>query len=132
VATHAHGLPFDDELPYEEEELRYEDDEPARATGWWELVALLVLVVAGAGLPVVGWLTGMAMVGQSHVWTRRDAWIAAVAPLPAVLAMVVWSAIDSPGLLLHLGPLGVLVLFGGALAGLLGGAYLAVRALLLS
>jgi hypothetical protein len=132
VATHAHGLPFDDELPYEEEELRYEDDEPARATGWWELVALRVLVVAGAGLPVVGWLTGMAMVGQSHVWTRRDAWISAVAPLPAVLAMVVWSAIDSPGLLLHLGPLGVLVLFGGALAGLLGGAYLAVRALLLS
>jgi hypothetical protein len=132
VATHAHGLPFDDELPYEDEGLRYEDDEPERATGWWELVALLVLVVAGAGLPVVGWLTGMALVGQSHVWTRRDAWIAAIAPLPAVLAMVVWSAIDSPGLLLHLGPLGVLVLFGGAVAGLLGGAYLAVRALLLS
>jgi hypothetical protein len=126
VATHAHGLPYEDELPYEDGE------EPAGTSGWWELVALLVLVIAGVALPVVGWLTGMAMVSQSHVWTRRDAWIATVAPLPAVAAVVVWSAVDGGGLPLHVGPLGTLVVFGGAIAGVLGGAYLAVRALLLA
>jgi hypothetical protein len=33
---------------------------------------------------------------------------------------------------LHLGPLAVLVVFGGAIAGLLGGAYLTVRAFVLA
>ncbi|HMJ33544.1 MAG TPA: hypothetical protein VK501_06480 [Baekduia sp.] len=126
MATHAHGLPYED---YEDEPRYAEEDGSA---GWWELISLLVLVVAGVGLPVVGWLTGLAMVHQSHAWTRRDLWIAAVGPLPAVVAVVVWSAVDGQALPLHLGPLGVLILLGGAIAGLLGGAYLTVRAFVLA
>jgi hypothetical protein len=130
VATDAYDLPYDDGSPYDE--LPYDDEQPGGSTGWWELVSLLVLVVAGAGLPVVGWLTGIAMVHQSHVWTRRDTRIAAVGPLPVVLAVVVWSALDGQGLLLHLGPLATFLVFGGAIAGLLGGAYLTVRAFMLA
>jgi hypothetical protein len=125
ATTHVHdGLPYEDETPA---------DEPAAgATGWWELVALLVLVIGGAGLPVVGWITGIAMVHQSHVWTRRDMRIALLAPVPAVAAVVIWAAVDDQAVLLHLGPLAVLVVFGGAIAGLLGGAYLTVRAFVLA
>jgi hypothetical protein len=129
VATHAHGLPFEE---YED----YDDGLPggeARASvGWWELVTLLVLVVAGTGLPVVGWLTGIAMVHASRAWTPRDARVATLAPLPAVLAIGVWAAAGDPSLLLHLGPIGAILVFGGAVAGLVGGAYLTVRAFVLA
>jgi hypothetical protein len=134
VATHAQGLPYDD-LPYEPYEERADeewlDDEPA-STGMWELVSLLVLVIAGAGLPGIGWLTGIAMVHQSRVWTGRDTWIAVLGPLPVVAAVAVWAASGDQALLLNFGPLPVVLVFGGAIAGLLGGAYLTVRAFVLA
>jgi hypothetical protein len=117
-------LPQEDELPTA--------GEHADRPGWWELVTLLVLVIGGAGLPVIGWLTGTAMLHQSHVWTRRDARIAALGPLPVVVAVVLWAAVDDRAVLLNLGPLAVLVVFGGAIAGVLGGAYLSVRAFILA
>jgi hypothetical protein len=43
---------------------------------------------------------------------------------------VAWAALADPPLLLHFGPLGVLAVFGGAIAGVVGGAYLTVRAFL--
>jgi hypothetical protein len=125
VATHVQGLPFDDydELP---------GDEAESSVGWWELVTLLVLVIAGAGLPVLGWLTGIAMLRQSQAWTARDARIATLGPLPVVLAIGAWAGLGDPGVLLHLGPLAAILVFGGAVAGLLGGAYLTVRAFVLA
>jgi hypothetical protein len=126
VATHAHGLPYED----------YEDELPGgeaeASVGWWELVTLLVLVIAGAGLPVVGWLTGIAMVHASRAWTARDARIATLGPLPVVIAVGVWAGFGDPSVLLHLGPVGAILVFGGAVGGLLGGAYLTVRAFVLA
>jgi hypothetical protein len=134
VATHAPGLQY----PHPYSEYDEHDDEaldgdggPA-STGAWELVALLVLVIAGAGLPIVGWLTGIAMVQQSRVWTARDTWIAALAPVPVVAAVAVWAAAGDQAILLNLGPVPVVFVFGGAIAGLLGGAYLTVRAFVLA
>ena len=135
MATHAQGLPYDD-APYDAWEQgadddQWLDDEPA-STGVWELVALLVLVIAGAGLPGIGWLTGIAMVHQSRVWTARDTWIAVLAPLPVVAGVALWAAAGDQALLLNFGPLPVVFVFGGAIAGLLGGAYLTVRAFVLA
>jgi hypothetical protein len=129
VATHAHGLPYED---YESCEDQLPGGEAEASVGWWELVTLLVLVIAGAGLPVVGWLTGIAMVHSSRAWTPRDARIATFGPLPVVLALGIWAALGDPSVLLHLGPLGAILVFGGAVAGLLGGAYLTVRAFVLA
>jgi hypothetical protein len=126
VATHVQGLPFDDyddELP---------GDEAEASVGWWELVTLLVLVIAGAGLPVLGWLTGIAMLHASRAWTARDARIATLGPLPVVVAIGAWAGLGDPGVLLHLGPIAAILVFGGAVAGLLGSAYLTVRAFVLS
>jgi hypothetical protein len=123
VATHAHGLPYEDDLDVEL-------DASSTTAGWWELGSVLVLVVAGVGLPIAGWLAGIGMVHQSHAWTARDRRIATVAPLPFVAAAVAWAALADPPLLLHFGPLGVLAVFGGAIAGVVGGAYLTVRAFL--
>jgi hypothetical protein len=107
------------------------DEAPPQAAGWWELAALVVLTIGATGVPVIGWLVGMSMVGLSDAWTERDKTIAAVAPAGVVAALVVVAAImQRNGTLevLGLGPLTLLALLGGAVAGLLGSAYLAVRA----
>jgi hypothetical protein len=129
VATHAHGLPYEDYDEYEDE---LPGGEAEASVGWWELVTLLVLVIAGAGLPVVGWLTGIAMVHASRAWTARDARIATLGPLPVMIAVGVWAGLGDPSVLLHLGPVGAILVFGGAVGGLLGGAYLTVRAFVLA
>jgi hypothetical protein len=123
----AHGLALDDALALE---VTHYDDDPAVRPGWWELVSLTALVIAGIGLPVVGWLVGITMVHLSDVWTARDKRIATIAGLTAVTVVVVGSAFtgDTGVILLDLGPPAVLILLGGAVAGIAGGAYLIWRA----
>jgi hypothetical protein len=109
-----------------------DDDEPR--PGGWELASLVVLVVAGTGLPIAGWLVGIAMVHLSDVWTERDTRIAVVAPGIAVALAVIAAALagNTGVLILDLGPLAVFLFFGGAIAGITGGAYLTWRAFALS
>jgi hypothetical protein len=68
------------------------------------------------------------------VWTERDKTIAVIAPAIVVGATVIAAAAvrDTGVLVLELGPLAVFVLFGGAIAGILGGAYLTYRAFALT
>jgi hypothetical protein len=108
------------------------DDAPR--PGGWELAALVVLVVAGVGLPVLGWVIGMALVHLSDVWTARDKTIAMAGPAVVVALAVVATALagDTDTIVLDLGPLAVLVLFGGGIAGVLGAAYLTWRAFALA
>ena len=123
------GLSLDEALEWEEAR---EEDVPR--PGFWELASLVTLVVAGTGLPIIGRLVGITMVHLSDVWTERDKTIAVLAPAVAVSALVIASAAFGPGgvMLLELGPVAVLVLFGGLVAGWIGGAYLAVRAFVLT
>jgi hypothetical protein len=123
------GLSLDEALEWEES---CEDDVPR--PGWWELWSLVTLVIGGTGVPILGWLVGIAMVHFSDVWTERDKTIAVLVPAAAVGALVIASAAFGPGgaTLLELGPVAVLVLFGGLVAGWIGGAYLAVRAFMLA
>jgi hypothetical protein len=123
------GLSLDEALEWEESR-----EEEIPRPGFWELASLVVLVVAGTGLPILGWLVGIAMVHLSDVWTERDKTIAVLAPAVAVSALVIASAAFGPGgvTVLEFGPVAVLVLFGGLVAGWIGGAYLAVRAFLLT
>lgn len=105
---------------------------PARA-GAWEAFAIFVLAIAGTGVPIVGWLVGMALVHLSDVWTPRDKTLAAAGPLCVVAVLVVVVAVaQRSGALapFGLGPLPLLLLGGGAVAGWLGAAYLTVRAAL--
>ena len=132
MATHAQGLheAYDPEWAYDDDLV---DDVDAReVTGPWELLALLVLMIAGIGLPGVGWLTGLALVHQSRVWTARDLRVAALGPLPFVAALAGWAATGDHPILLSFGPLPAVLLFGGAIAGVLGGVYLAARAFVLA
>jgi hypothetical protein len=123
------GLSLDEALEWEESG---EDDVPR--TGRWELVALMTLVIGGTGLPIVGWLVGITLVHLSDVWTERDKTVAVLVPAVAVGLAVIASAAFGPGgaPILELGPVAVLVLFGGLIAGWLGGAYLTVRAFMLA
>ena len=126
------GLRLDEALQWEESTV---DGDPREGRpGFWELASLVTLVVAGTGLPVIGWLVGIAMVHLSDVWTDRDKTIAVVVPAAAVGLVVIAAAAFGPGgtPILELGPVAVLVLFGGLIAGWLGGAYLAVRAFVLA
>jgi hypothetical protein len=124
------GLSLDEALEWEES---YEDDDLPRP-GWWEFWSLVTLVIGGTGVPIVGWLVGIAMVHLSDVWTERDKTIAVIAPAAAVGLLVIASAAFGPGgaPILELGPVAVLVLLGGFVAGWLGGAYLTVRAFVLA
>lgn len=123
------GLSLDEAIEWEHEHAldREDDDEPR--PGWWELASLIVLVVAGTGLPLLGWLVAMGMVHLSDVWTERDKTIAVIAPAAVVGAVVIAAGAFGPQgtPVLTLGPLAVLVLFGGAIAGFLGAGYLAWR-----
>jgi hypothetical protein len=123
------GLSLDEALEWEDAR-----EEDVVRPGFWELASLVVLVVGGTGLPIIGWLVGIAMVHLSEVWTQRDKTIAVLAPAVAVSALVIASAAFGPGgvTVLEFGPVAVLVLFGGLVAGWIGGAYLAVRAFLLT
>jgi hypothetical protein len=123
----AHGMTLDEAVALEA--AYYEDDDVAvDRPGWWELVALTTLVVAGTGLPVFGWLVGITMVHLSEAWTARDKRIATVAGLIAVAAAVIGSLFTSGIVLLDLGPLAVLILLGGPIAGVVGAIYLIWRA----
>jgi hypothetical protein len=126
------GLSLDDALEWEEG--RVDDDEDVARPGRWELASLITLVVAGTGLPLIGWLVGIGMVHLSDVWTERDKTVAVLMPAAAVGLLVIASAAFGPGgaPVLEIGPLPVLVLLGGAVAGWLGGAYLTVRAFMLA
>ena len=129
-ATHGFtgGLSLDDALEWEEG--RVDDDEDVARPGRWELASLITLVVAGTGLPLIGWLVGIGMVHLSDVWTDRDKTIATLVPAAVVgLCVIASAAVGSSGpMLLDLGPLAFFLFFGGAIAGLLGAAYLTWRA----
>ena len=124
--------------------LRYEDDVAGDGDGEvvrpgaWELTALVVLVVAGVGLPVLGWMAGMAMVLLSRAWTTRDKAIAVAGPLWVLVALVVASAVAGGAairlgsLVLDLGPSALLLVFGGAIASVLGALWLMWRAFVLA
>jgi hypothetical protein len=110
------------------------EDDVARP-GWWEFASVVVLVVAGTGLPIIGWAVGMGLVFLSDVWTTRDKAIAVAAPLWAVIGLVAWSAVargTGGGFPLGMSPAAVLLLLGGAVAGLLGALYLTWRAFALA
>lgn len=120
------GLSLDDALAWEE--LRDDEDELARP-GWWELVSLITLVVAGTGLPIIGWLVGIGMVVLSDVWSERDKTVAVLVPAVAVAATIVAAAALGPSgtAVLELGPAAVAVLLSGPIAGWLGGIWLTAR-----
>lgn len=123
------GVSLDEALEWDDA-----DADDVAEPGVWEFVALLTLVVGGTGLPIVGWLVGIVLVHLSDVWTERDKTVAVLVPAAAVGLAVIASAALGPGgaPVLELGPLAVLVLFGGMIAGWLGGAYLTVRAFVLA
>jgi hypothetical protein len=127
-----HGIGLDEALEWEAAEAEHDDEGPR--PGGWELASIIVLAVAGTGLPILGWLVGMALVHLSDVWTERDKTIAVIAPAIVVgLVVVVSAAVGDTGiLLLDLGPLAVFLVLGGPIAGLLGAAYLTVRAFVLA
>jgi hypothetical protein len=126
------GLSLDEALDWEDSDAG--DLAGPGGPGLWELVALVTLVIGGTGLPVIGWLVGMLLVQLSDVWTQRDKTVAVLLPAVAVGLAVIASAAFGPGgtPILELGPLAVLLLFGGMIAGCLGGAYLTVRAFVLA
>ena len=63
-----------------------------RRAGWFEIVALLALIV-----PFIGWLVGTVLVFASRVWTRRDKVIGAMLLLMPVVVLGLGFAIVSPG-----------------------------------
>jgi hypothetical protein len=120
------GLSLDDALAWELE--REDEDDVARPSSW-ELLSLITLVVAGTGLPIIGWLVGIGMVALSDVWSERDKTVAILGPAVAVAATIIAAAAVGPGgtPVLELGPAAVAVLLSGPIAGWLGGIWLTAR-----
>jgi hypothetical protein len=121
------GLSLDDALAWEHARDDDEDDVPR--PGWWELIAVVTLVVGGTGLPIIGWLVGIGLVALSDVWSERDKTVAILVPAVAVAATIIAAAAFGPGgaPILEIGPLAVAVLLSGPIAGWLGGIWLTAR-----
>ena len=62
-----------------------------RRAGWFEIVALLALIV-----PFIGWLVGTVLVFASRVWTRRDKVIGAMLLLVPVVVLGLGFSIVGP------------------------------------
>ena len=62
-----------------------------RRAGWFEIVALLALIV-----PFIGWLVGTVLVFASRVWARRDKVIGAMLLLVPVVVLGLGFSIVGP------------------------------------
>ncbi|GAA2176120.1 hypothetical protein GCM10009846_28640 [Agrococcus versicolor] len=59
-------------------------------------VTAVVVGIGGALLPLVGWVVGLALLWTARTWTRRERWIATLAPIAAgVVGIVVWTLVEA-------------------------------------